>query len=108
MRTFLKATQIALIVTAFGAFYTAISMFYWPSIPSSPRPAEGRVYALNNHGWFTYMNKGEHELHYSLLAGFMLAAIGAVLIQHFVDPFDQKRLARYSPLRPRPPWEQMK
>jgi hypothetical protein len=54
------------------------------------------------------MNKKEHDLDRSLFASFFVAASVLALIQHFVDPFDQKRLYQYRPLRPSPPWEQMK
>jgi hypothetical protein len=106
MRKFWKAVSIALIIVTYGSFITMISMFWWPSIPPAPRPAEGRVFALNDHGRYTYMNKKEHDLQQSLFASFLVGAGFVILIQYFADPFDCKR--QYRVIRPAPPWEQMK
>jgi hypothetical protein len=102
MRTFWKVLSVALGVMLFATLLVNISMYYWPSIPSSPRPAEGRVYPLNNHGSYTYMNRQEYllreECSWVFLACF--AAFGS--IQVILDPFDQKR----RPRMPKPwPWQ---
>lgn len=91
MRIFWKILAIVLLVAFLGTFAVDFSMFYWPSIPSSPRPAEGRVYPLNNHGRYTYMNRREYLLDEAvrLVLPIILAAMAA--IHYFVDPFDVKR-----------------
>jgi hypothetical protein len=94
MRTFWRILTIALFAGFFVAFLVDFSMYYWPSIPFSPRPAEGRIYPLNNHGTYTYMNRWEYQLDNTVQVALpvILAAIGA--IYHFVDPFDLKRRRR--------------
>ncbi len=76
-------------------FVADFSMYYWPSIPLSPRPAEGRIYPLNNHGRYTYMNRREYFLDADtrLVLPVILMTIGA--IYYFVDPFEQKRRRRF-------------
>jgi hypothetical protein len=102
MRIFWKVTTIVLAVLLFADFVILVSMFWWPGIPSSPRPAEGRVYPLNNHAKYTYMNRQEYLLQESLRWTFpvVLFPLGAIL--HFIDPFDEKR--RLRPLIPPRPW----
>jgi hypothetical protein len=46
MRTFWKILTILLSVLLAVCFLTGFSMYWWPGIPPSPRPAEGRV--INN------------------------------------------------------------
>jgi hypothetical protein len=43
-------------VICFVSGVLGISMYWWPNIPSVPRPAEGRIYPLNNHAHCTCMN----------------------------------------------------
>jgi hypothetical protein len=106
MRTFWKVLSTVLFVAAIASFLVNVSMYWWPDMPSSPNPAEGRIYPLNNHERYTYMNKSEYDLGWALSSIFTvcLGAYGA--IYYFVDPFDQKR--QHRPLRPTPPWRQMK
>jgi hypothetical protein len=94
MRTFWRILYVSLFVVFLATFAVDLSMYFWPSIPSSPVPAEGRIYPLNNHGTYTYMNKQEYELDNAVASGLpiILAVIGA--IYYFVDPFDQKRRRR--------------
>jgi hypothetical protein len=90
MRTFWKILYVSVFVLFIVIYTVESSMYYWPSIPSSPRPAEGRIYPLNNHGKHTYMNRREYLLDEGawLVLPIILVAIGA--IYYFVDPFDQK------------------
>jgi hypothetical protein len=98
MRTFWKILYASLFVVFGVTFAVNVSMYFWPSIPSSPRPAEGRIYPLNNHGKHTYMNRQEYLLDEDsrLVLPIILVAIGA--IYYFVDPFEQKK--RQRSLRP--------
>ena len=105
-KTFWKVVSISLLTVGFGWFLVfGISIYYWPNIPSKPRPSEGRIYALNNHGFYTYMNRKEHLLSETAFWVFAACMAAAYTIKHFVDPFDEKR--RIQPLRPPPPWRQM-
>jgi hypothetical protein len=58
-------------------------------------PAEGRIYPLNNHGNYTYMNEWEHRLDETLSLMCPFLFVGLALIVHFIDPFDEKRKRRY-------------
>jgi len=101
-RTFWKVLSIGLAMFLVVSFVINISMYWWPNIPSSPRPAEGRVYPLNNHGYYTYMNRQEYLLNMALEWIFPALFFPLVAIQYFLDPFDQK--TRWRPLRPPRPW----
>lgn len=94
MRTFWKILYVSLFVVFTVTFVVDFSMYFWPSIPSSPRLDEGRVYPLNNHGKHTYMNRREYLLDEGakLVLPVALGAIGA--IYYFVDPFEQRRRRR--------------
>lgn len=92
MRTFWRTVSVILFASCFVFGMVGVSMYWWPNIPSTPEPSEGRVYPLNNHGHYTYMNRSEHLLHLIpfLIYPVFLPAFAA--IQHFLDPFDKKRL----------------
>jgi hypothetical protein len=102
VKKFWKVVCVLLFVVYAAIFIVDFSMFYWPSIPLSPKPAEGRIYPLNNHGRYTYMNRREYLLDEDgRLIGFLLLG-GIMAICYFVDPFDFKgRQRRYR----RPPAE---
>ena len=102
MRTFWKGMTIVFFVLALACTIIIVSMYSWPDMSTSPRPEEGRIYSLNNHGHLTYMNEWEFLLRRTLIATHLLslAAIGAVY--YFVDPFDFKR--RIRPSYPVPPY----
>ena len=75
-------------------------MFWWPNIPSSPRPKEGRIYPLNNHGHYTYMNEPEHLIQEITWVGTPVLLFTFAAIQYLADPFDQlPKQAKYG----RPP-----
>jgi len=102
MRTIWRTLTIVLAVAFFACFLVGFSMYYWPGMPTSPQPAEGRIYALNNHGHYTYMNESEHLLWEVMWWMFpvLILSLGAII--HFVDPFNEK--GRPRPLRPPHPW----
>jgi hypothetical protein len=102
MKIFWKILTVVLFWTLLLSFLIDFSMFWWPSIPSSPRPAEGRVYPLNNHGTYTYMNRWEYLLDERLKWGFFVGIAALAAIQFLMDPFDYKRRPRQ--LRPPRPW----
>ena len=83
------------LVTWVACFLVAFSMYGWPDMPTSPRPAEGRVYPLNDHVHYTYMNEWEHNLHEALWMAAPFLCLGMFLIHWFVDPFELKRRRRF-------------
>jgi hypothetical protein len=76
-------------------------MFWWPDMPSTPNPAEGRIYPLNNHGHYTYMNRSEYLLDETLKAMFPILLIGFAAIQYSIDPFGEIRKRRLYSSPPR-------
>lgn len=94
MKNVWKVVSVLLFSVFAIIFIVTFSMLYWPSLPSSPRPAEGRIYPLNNHGRHTYMNRQEYELQENAewVLPLVLASIGA--IYYFIDPFDLKERQR--------------
>src|SRR5882762_6599868 len=95
MRIFWKLLSITLFTACLVFSLTGLSMFWWPNIPSSPRPAEGRIYPLNNHGHYTYMNDSEHFIQELTWGGCPILVAAFAAIQYFVDPFDYKRRRSY-------------
>ena len=91
MQTFWKIVSVTLFVTFLALFLVTFSMYWWPGIPSSPRPQEGRVYPLNNHGHYTYMNKPEHDLRDTARSAMPVLFVGFALIQFLLDPFEYKK-----------------
>jgi hypothetical protein len=100
MRTFWKSLSIVLFATCIVFGLIGLSMFWWPNMPSSPRPAEGRVYPLNNHGHYTYMNGSERLIQKIAWGGSPILFVCFAAIQYFVDPFDYKRKRRTYGLPP--------
>jgi CRISPR-associated Cas5-like protein len=100
-KTFWKILFVAVFATCLASIFIDISMYWWPNIPSSPQPSEGRIYPLNNHGYYTYMNRGEYILDRTLEGMFLLLFAASVGIAHFVDPFDFKRKRETYGLPPR-------
>jgi hypothetical protein len=101
-RTLWRVLSIILGAICLVCFLTSFSMYWWPSIPPSRRPSEGRVYPLNNHGYYTYMNREEYLLNQSAHWIFPAAFFPYFAIQYFIDPFDRKR--RWREVRPPRPW----
>jgi|ERR1700678_4514246 uncharacterized membrane protein len=95
MRTFWKVLAVSLMVIYFALFLINFSMYWWPDMPTSPGPAKGRIYPLNNHGHYTYMNEREHRLNETWWMLLPLLVVSLGLIIHFIDPFDEKRKHRY-------------
>jgi hypothetical protein len=98
MRAFWKNLMGVLMLVGIAYFLIfGFSMYFWSSLPAAPQPDQGRVYPLNNHGAYTYMNSRESLLHEASFWVCLVCSTGAGLIDHFVDPFDRKS-------RRRPPW----
>jgi hypothetical protein len=98
-KTFWKILFVMVFATCLASIFLDISMYWWPDIPSSPRPSEGRIYPLNNHGYYTYMNRPEYLLNRTLMGIFPLLFAAGAAIQQFVDPFDYKRKGAFTVLR---------
>jgi hypothetical protein len=101
MRRFWKCLSIALFAIGIALGLIGLSMFWWPNIPSFPRPEEGRIYPLNNHGHYTYMNERERLIQELSWAGSPALLFTFAAIQYFADPFDQLRRRRTYGSRPR-------
>ena len=91
MLTLWKALSIVLIVILVASLAISISMYDWPDMPSSPKPSEGRIYPLNNHGHYTYMNESEYRLRQIIWSAWLPLLLLLVTIQHFIDPFGERR-----------------
>jgi hypothetical protein len=101
MQTFWKVLSIAIFATCLASGLVDISMFWWPDIPSTPKPAEGRIYPLNNHAHYTYMNRSEYLLDETIKMMFPLLLIIFAAIQYRVDPFGEIRKRRLYGSAPR-------
>jgi hypothetical protein len=101
MRRFWKFFAIVVFMTGFGSGVVGFSMFWWPNIPSSPRPEEGRIYPLNNHGHYTYMNRSEQYFQELLRYGTPILLLTFAAIEYLVDPFDHIRNKRKYGTKPR-------
>jgi hypothetical protein len=85
MKTFnrlLFVTGAAMAALGLFAFLAGVVLFtqFSSTRPREPRPNEGRVYQLNNHGTISYLTRDEHllveTLHYlSFSRGFGLALL---------------------------------
>jgi len=67
-----------------------IPTHWWPNIPSAPRPAEGRIYPLNNHAHYAHMNRSEYRLREWMLScspPVVVLAPGA--FRYFADLFGE-------------------
>ena len=82
MRTFWKVLLIALMVIYFAGCLAAFSMSWWPDMPTSPRPDEGRIYPLNKHGRYTYMNPWEYRLNSTISISWPFLVAALCLIIH--------------------------
>lgn len=91
MRRLWKLVSVGLFATGVALGVIGFSMFWWPNIPSSPRPEEGRIYPLNNHGRYTYMNSSEHLIQELAWVGTPVLLFTFAAIQYLVDPFDYLR-----------------
>jgi hypothetical protein len=94
-KAFWKVITGLIFFPTFAYVMLVISMFWWPNIPSTPRPDEGRIYPLNNHGSYTYMNRREYLMQEAtpFVVVPVLAALAA--INYLVDPFDNERKRIY-------------
>jgi hypothetical protein len=101
-RTFWKTLTVLISIPMLASFLISFSMYWWPSIPSATRPSEGRVYPLNNHGTYTYMNRNEYLLEHAMWWIYPVGLPALAAIEHFIDPFDRKR--RWREVRPPRPW----
>jgi hypothetical protein len=66
MRALWKVLTVVLMAIWVACFLVNFSMYWWPDMPTSPRPEQGRIYPLNNHGSYTYMNAWDHRLNWTI------------------------------------------
>jgi hypothetical protein len=81
VKYFPKILAWSALLTWFGFIYLFLQ--YDATRPIAPRPAEGRVYASNNHGHITYLTKQEEDQLHSLEIGALSLFMMAALIDHF-------------------------
>ncbi len=99
------AAKLVLILCLVGmvlAFAFGIS-FYYRDLPSKPQPEAGRIYPLNNHGYYTYMTKREEVQQEISEFVFGVLFVLAILIDRFLDPFDRRKEEQFM-RNQRPPW----
>ena len=84
-----KIVSIFFIAVSVVTFAYGMS-FYYRDFPSTPQPDKGRIYALNNHGYYTYLTRREHIEFEVATAVFLVPFAIAALIDHFIDPFDRR------------------
>jgi len=58
--------------------------------PTAANPLEGRLYALDTHGWRVYLTAGEHFLLIWLLVLAGVAFVAALVIDRTKRPFGSK------------------
>ena len=58
--------------------------------PTAPNLADGRVYALNTHGWLVYLDATEHTALQLFGVGFLVLFATAVVIDRVKKPFAKK------------------
>ena len=80
-----KGLAIASLVLAVISFGWSVS-FAFRKFPTTPQPDIGRIYPLNNHGWFTYLTRREwleHNISFFLFFIFMgvFLTIGFLIIR---------------------------
>jgi hypothetical protein len=101
MRNFWKILSVALFFAFAVLFLVTVSMYWWPGIPSSPQPLEGRIYPLNNHAHYTYMNRAEYDLRERMYLAIKVLIVTLALVQWIIDPFEYKK-TRLSDTHPSP------
>jgi hypothetical protein len=101
MQTFWKVFSVILFATCLTSALVDISMFWWPDMPSTPKPTEGRIYPLNNHAHYTYMNRPEYLLDETIRWTFPVLGLVFAAIQYLVDPFGEIRKRRLDGSPPR-------
>lgn len=70
-------------VSALGLWLACVGLFlhYAATRPRSPRPDEGRVYSINNHGVYAYLNQSENMWLWLLAA----TAVGMFIVAALID-----------------------
>lgn len=77
-RSWLRATYRTITAVSFAAFFIAVGLhqYYGTSLPTTPDPLAGRVYALAHHSTYVYMTRTEQLV----LLVFFGAAILGILV----------------------------
>jgi hypothetical protein len=96
-----RVVEIVCVVGLALAFGFGIS-FYYRDLPDKPQPELGRIYPLNNHGYYTYMTKRETVEQEASEVAFTVLFVLAIIIDQFIDPFDRGKLEKSTTKRP--PW----
>lgn len=89
-----KLIAVVILVLALASFAT--HYFYWHHLldtsPATPNPAKGQVYALNDHGYFFFVTRGQKLLGDLCLGISVVAALVAGILnvryKLFRNPID--------------------
>jgi hypothetical protein len=83
---------VAMTISAASFCYAwGLHMHFAFSRPTSPNSLEGRVYPLNTHGDWVYLNAQEHFLLTSLYVVFVALALLAIAIDWLKNPYQVTR-----------------
>jgi hypothetical protein len=91
MKRAVKIGEIILIAVSFACFGFSLS-FYYRNFPRSPQPELGRTYVLNNHGYYTYLTKKEHDQQKSSFYLSAIFGLVAVVMDCYADPFHGRNM----------------
>jgi len=83
-----KVISVVCVAASVATFAYGMS-FYYLGLPTTPDPEIGRIYPLNNHGYYTFMTRRQYLEHEICIDIFMLPFVIAILIDYFYDPFDR-------------------
>ncbi len=77
-----KSLVIAMITVGFASFVLMLGLFFYLQVhsPSTPSPATGQVYQLNDHGYYFYVSKTESILQDVLFFAFAIFGVGAGIL----------------------------
>ena len=92
-RSAARVVSIVCVVASITLFAYGMA-FYYRDFPNKPQPELGRIYPLNNHGYFTFLTRREHLEREISIDTFLIPFGIAVLIDHFFDPFDRRSKGR--------------
>jgi hypothetical protein len=85
-----RIVECILLGCSVTAFMIALS-YYYTHAPTQPDVASGRTYALNNHGYVTYLTGSEAMYRIISFSVFGVTAICALGIDLIINPFGAKR-----------------
>ena len=88
-RNFWRIVETGAAIASLMSFFTGCFLWFQFDYtrPKVPNPLEGRVYPLNTHGSWVYLDAREHWLLNSLMILFLILAVTAIAIDRLKKPF---------------------